>query len=148
MQEVYTELKKLGGDVVALSVDDVQSAVDMKDAYDLEFPVLYDTDASVVRQWELYDLLGDGLSAPATFIIRTDGTVESALIGQTIADRPTTDSILETLASLAGMNRAAMAEAPPEPEPETKPAKEIGGRGGLDPTRYGDWEKGGRAVDF
>lgn len=112
MQEVYTELKKLGGDVVALSVDDVQSAVDMKDAYDLEFPVLYDTDASVVRQWELYDLLGDGLSAPATFIIRTDGTVESALIGQTIADRPTTDSILDTLASLAGMNRAAMAEGP------------------------------------
>ncbi len=35
-----------------------------------------------------------------------------------------------------------------EPEPETKPAKEIGGRGGLDPTRYGDWEKGGRAIDF
>ena len=28
-----------------------------------------------------------------------------------------------------------------------KPA-EIGGRGGLDPTRYGDWEKNGRCVDF
>ena len=26
--------------------------------------------------------------------------------------------------------------------------KEIGGRGGLDPTRYGDWEKGGRCIDF
>jgi hypothetical protein len=26
--------------------------------------------------------------------------------------------------------------------------KEIGGRGGLDPTRYGDWEKSGRCVDF
>jgi hypothetical protein len=33
-------------------------------------------------------------------------------------------------------------------EPRTKPAKEIGGRDGLDPTRYGDWEKNGRAVDF
>ena len=34
-------------------------------------------------------------------------------------------------------------------EPAAKPAKEIGGRkDGLDPTRYGDWEKGGRAVDF
>ncbi|MFC4727548.1 DUF1674 domain-containing protein [Coralloluteibacterium thermophilus] len=25
---------------------------------------------------------------------------------------------------------------------------EIGGRGGPDPTRYGDWEKNGRCVDF
>ena len=29
-----------------------------------------------------------------------------------------------------------------------KSPKEIGGRGGLDPTRYGDWEKAGRCVDF
>ena len=28
------------------------------------------------------------------------------------------------------------------------PAKEIGGRGGKDPARYGDWEIDGRAVDF
>jgi len=26
--------------------------------------------------------------------------------------------------------------------------KEIGGRGGPDPTRYGDWEKAGRCIDF
>lgn len=25
---------------------------------------------------------------------------------------------------------------------------EIGGRQGLDPTRYGDWEKNGRCIDF
>jgi len=25
---------------------------------------------------------------------------------------------------------------------------EIGGRDGLDPTRYGDWEKNGRCIDF
>ena len=28
------------------------------------------------------------------------------------------------------------------------PAKEVGGRGGKDPVRYGDWEIDGRAVDF
>ncbi|WP_246455143.1 DUF1674 domain-containing protein [Thermomonas brevis] len=27
-------------------------------------------------------------------------------------------------------------------------AEEHGGRGGLDPTRYGDWEKNGRCIDF
>jgi len=45
------------------------------------------------------------------------------------------------------------ADAPkPEAEPSapaTPPAvPEIGGRGGLDPTRYGDWEKNGRCIDF
>jgi hypothetical protein len=45
------------------------------------------------------------------------------------------------------------ANAPkPEAEPSapaTPPAvPEIGGRGGLDPTRYGDWEKNGRCIDF
>ena len=46
-------------------------------------------------------------------------------------------------------------ETPAEPKSETKPNKEvgkrpleIGGRKGPEPTRYGDWEKDGRAVDF
>ena len=30
----------------------------------------------------------------------------------------------------------------------TKKIKEIGGRKGPDPTRYGDWEKNGRCIDF
>ena len=35
-------------------------------------------------------------------------------------------------------------------DPGSKPAqpKEIGGRDGPDPTRYGDWEKAGRCIDF
>jgi len=31
--------------------------------------------------------------------------------------------------------------------PTAKP-KEIGGPKGPEPTRYGDWEKGGRCIDF
>jgi len=41
---------------------------------------------------------------------------------------------------------------PPRPEhalpPEHARPKEVGGRDGPDPVRYGDWEKGGIAVDF
>ena len=32
--------------------------------------------------------------------------------------------------------------------PEQPRPKEIGGRKGPDPTRYGDWEKAGRCIDF
>jgi len=39
----------------------------------------------------------------------------------------------------------------PKPQPAPtfadKP-KEVGGRKGPDPTRFGDWEKDGRCVDF
>jgi hypothetical protein len=38
------------------------------------------------------------------------------------------------------------ATSPATGKPEAPP--EHGGRGGLDPTRYGDWEKNGRCIDF
>lgn len=31
---------------------------------------------------------------------------------------------------------------------QDRPPREIGGRNGKDPTRYGDWEKNGRCIDF
>lgn len=36
----------------------------------------------------------------------------------------------------------------PEPAAVVPVATEIGGREGPDPTRYGDWEKNGRCIDF
>lgn len=36
----------------------------------------------------------------------------------------------------------------PTGEKTQQTPKEIGGRGGLDPVRYGDWEIGGKCVDF
>jgi hypothetical protein len=33
-------------------------------------------------------------------------------------------------------------------KPAGEAPKEIGGRKGPDPTRFGDWEKDGRCVDF
>ena len=35
-----------------------------------------------------------------------------------------------------------------EPRPEPLPAPEVGGQQGPEPTRFGDWEKGGIATDF
>jgi hypothetical protein len=39
-------------------------------------------------------------------------------------------------------------DAPAGESPKKAPPAEIGGRKGLDPTRYGDWEKDGRCIDF
>jgi peroxiredoxin len=91
-----------------VSVDSAPDALAMKNEYGLEFPVLYDTDTSVASEWGVFDLLGDGVSAPATFVIRTDGSIESGLVGSNIGERPSTDSVLDVLASLAGMDRSSL----------------------------------------
>ena len=48
-----------------------------------------------------------------------------------------------------GQGRATVppAKAPKPAEAQAAP-KEIGGRKGPDPTRYGDWEQKGRCIDF
>lgn len=40
------------------------------------------------------------------------------------------------------------AKVPAAPAAAPKPAPEIGGPKGPEPTRYGDWERAGRCVDF
>ena len=49
-----------------------------------------------------------------------------------------------------GVDDAASSVNPVEKYSTDKcqPPVEIGGREGPDPTRYGDWEKNGRCIDF
>jgi hypothetical protein len=51
----------------------------------------------------------------------------------------------------AAPEHTGVAGASPSPAERPKqPAlpREIGGRDGPEPTRFGDWEKGGRCIDF
>jgi hypothetical protein len=54
--------------------------------------------------------------------------------------KPLSDAARRALAEAAERRAAADAAAPPPVE--------IGGRKGPEPTRYGDWERKGIAVDF
>lgn len=57
------------------------------------------------------------------------------------AQRDLPEAARRALAEAAARRSEAEARA-------AEPAKEYGGRDGLDPVRYGDWEKKGLAVDF
>ena len=54
-----------------------------------------------------------------------------------------TPAAARALAEAEARRRAEKAKVDPGTE-----AEEVGGRGGPDPVRYGDWEKGGIASDF
>ena len=53
-------------------------------------------------------------------------------------DRQSTDQSPEQDSGVSQSDSAVSEEKP----------REIGGREGPDPTRYGDWEKNGRCIDF
>lgn len=57
-------------------------------------------------------------------------------------DAPVTDTRKATSQRIPAADSREITQDAPAPE------KEIGGRGGLDPVRYGDWEKNGRCIDF
>ena len=47
-------------------------------------------------------------------------------------------------------NKTESQESKPDDTAAAEPERprEVGGRKGPDPTRYGDWEKNGRCIDF
>ena len=81
-------------------MDAVPDAANMSAAAGAQFPVLADPDGEVVRAYGVYDLLGDGVAAPATFIITPGDGIRWRQVGQDIADRPTADELLLRLEDL------------------------------------------------
>lgn len=61
-------------------------------------------------------------------------------------DGTAVEAVAEGEPDASGPEAGAAAADPEEATPE-RPA-EVGGRRGPEPTRFGDWEKGGRCIDF
>ncbi len=97
MQEVYTDFKALNAEILAISKDDVAHAAEMRALLGAEYVILADPSGVVVKSYGVDDLLSDGLAAPSTFIVGSDGVVRWAYVAQDDSDRP---SAAETLAAL------------------------------------------------
>ena len=89
-------------ELIAISVDDVQNARGMADFASADFLILSDSNAAVAKAYRVFDLHGDGVAAPATFILNADGEIVSAHVGETIAERPTADEMLRQIDGLLG----------------------------------------------
>ncbi len=63
--------------------------------------------------------------------------------------QPQAPIIAKDLLQLDARTRAEnMAHRVAQQQNQGKPINEIGGPAGLEPTRYNDWEKAGRCIDF
>jgi peroxiredoxin len=97
----YRAIRSAGADVVALSVDRAERSEALRTQLKLEFPILCDTERTVVRAWDLYNPreMG-GIAVPAVFVIGSDRRVEYRSIDET-AKRVSTDGVLDYLRGAA-----------------------------------------------
>ena len=98
MQSNYNRIGNYDAEILAVSMDDFEGAGTMIANARAYYPVLYTTrDASVPEAYEVYNLHGDLVAAPAVFIIDKDGKIAYSYIGIDIGDRAPTDDIVEAL---------------------------------------------------
>lgn len=100
MQSAYPEFRTLNSELVAISMDGNQDAAQMGVLANAAYPILSDPNGDVAKQYGVYDLLGDGLAAPATFIVDDSGAIRWRYIGQNAGDRPTPQDIIGRLKDL------------------------------------------------
>ncbi len=79
-------------------MDDFQGAGTMIANTRAFFPFLYtNKDSAVPELYDVYNLHGDLVAAPAVFIVDKKGRIAYSYIGIDIADRAPTDEIVEAL---------------------------------------------------
>jgi len=97
LQENYARFLSLNVQVIAVSVDGASDAGEMVGHAQATYPVLADPGTQTAKDYGVYDLLDDGVSAPATFIIDNNGTIIWLHIGRDAGDRPTAEGLLQVL---------------------------------------------------
>ena len=104
MRDNYSELKKLGYAVVGVSVQDEKSHRKFIDKYELPFPLIADTENSLVEQfgvWGEKSMYGRKYFGTfrTTFLINEDGIVERIFLPKEIKTKTHGEQILEAIRS-------------------------------------------------
>ena len=99
MEEAYEEIRALDAELITLSTDDIPRARQMQDLTGASYPVLADPDQAVAKEYGVFNLLDDGVAAPATFIFTSERIIYG-YVGQAIGDRPPVSTILHILRQL------------------------------------------------
>jgi peroxiredoxin Q/BCP len=98
LRNEYQTFQGAGAEIVALAVAPVSSIDEgVRQLIEPPYPLLADPDHQVAEAFNVYDLLGDGLAAPSTFVIDADGTIVWSYVGQSPSDRPSPQTILNHL---------------------------------------------------
>ena len=114
--------------MLAISVDNLEEASEVVQMLGIPFPILYDPSTEAPQSYMVYNLLGDGLATPSTFVLDKEGVITWKYIARSIGDRPSVSTILAQLSgleptvTLAPTDVApAVSPAPTDPPPVATP---------------------------
>ena len=115
--------------MLAISVDNLEEASEVVQMLGIPFPILYDPSTEAPQSYMVFNLLGDGLATPSTFILDKEGVITWKYVGRRIGDRPSVSTILAQLSgldptvTLAPTDLApAASPVPPDPPLAVSPA--------------------------
>ncbi len=97
MQEVYQKIQEKDYELITISMDTNIDAKNMVDVGQIKYPVLSNPSGSVVDEYKVYNRLGDGVSAPATFVIGQNREIVWKYIGTSSGDRPGIEELISKL---------------------------------------------------
>jgi peroxiredoxin len=107
-REHYLEIRSAGASVVAVSVDAPDKSEALRVHLSLPFPILCDTERSVVRDWGIYNS-GEkgGIAKPAVFIIDPSHVVRYASVDGVVRRVPAAEivSLLQSAAEAQPVRR-------------------------------------------
>ena len=86
--------------MLAISVDNLKDASGVVQQLGIPFPILYDPSTEAPQSYMVFNLLGDGLATPSTFILDKEGVITWKYVGRRIGDRPSVSTILAQLSGL------------------------------------------------
>lgn len=75
LQRSYEEFEARGVEVLAISTDSLEDTAGIVERIGLQFPVLYNTEGNVPREYGIFNLYGDGLATGSAFLIDLDGNL-------------------------------------------------------------------------
>jgi len=99
LQAQYALFEEANAEIIALVVDLPDRVQAIVNTFGYPYPVLADADHAVSSTYGIYNLLNDERATPSVFIVDQAGFITWLYVGQDFSDRPSTQEILDQLAS-------------------------------------------------
>ena len=98
MAEDYDKIKRAGGELIAVSVDEQSFAWSMAQTTGAKFQILSDAEKKTITEYGIVNAAEHGgIAHPSIFVLDKEGRIRYMYVGKNAQDRPPDETIVEEL---------------------------------------------------